>query len=176
MDIKKIKSRDLERLSVSEFKSEEKIPVVIVLDNVRSGHNVGSFFRTADGFRLEKILLGGITPTPPNKEISKAALGSIDTVEWEHIEDLQPLILGYKHKGYQILSIEQCTGSKVLGNQTFAKNPIVLIFGNEVKGVSQDLIDLSDAAVEIPMFGTKHSFNVSISGGIVIWEAVKVHL
>jgi len=169
---------ELNRMSVEAFKQTKKTSIVIVLDNLRSLHNVGSFFRTADAFQIEKIYLCGITGTPPNKEIHKTALGATESIEWEYAKSAVDFLPTLKNEGYQILSIEQTDKSIPL--QDFAINKegkFVLIFGNEVYGVSEEVIQLSEQAIEIPQFGTKHSFNVSVTGGIVLWEFFKrIHL
>lgn len=172
--MKKLKLEELGRLSVDEFKEAEKIPVCILLDNVRSLHNVGSAFRTADAFRIEKIYLTGITGTPPHREIEKSALGATSSVEWEYAEDSAKAVEDLKSKGYQIIIIEQTSESIPL--QTIAltsQKKYCLVFGNEVDGVSEDVIQQGDIAVEIPQTGTKHSLNISVCLGIVAWEFFK---
>lgn len=169
--MKKLKLEELGRISVEEFKETTKIPVVVILDDVRSAYNVGSVFRTADAFLIQKIYLCGITGTPPNKEIRKTALGADESVEWEYVKDIIPLIQELKSVNYKIISIEQTNGSIYLPE--FKINPdekYVLIFGNEVEGVNQQSVDLSDYCVEIPQQGTKHSLNVSVCAGIVMWK------
>jgi tRNA G18 (ribose-2'-O)-methylase SpoU len=169
--MKKLKLDELGRISVNEFKEAEKLPVCIVLDNVRSLHNVGSAFRTADAFRLEKIVLTGITGTPPHREIQKSALGATESVEWEYSESTAAAIQNLKVQGYRIVIIEQTTESKPLDTfvpETGAK--YCLVFGNEVNGVSDEAVVLGDVAIEIPQIGTKHSLNVSVCLGIVCWE------
>jgi 23S rRNA (guanosine2251-2'-O)-methyltransferase len=170
-DNKKLKLAELGRLSDSEFKLAKKIPLVVVLEDIRSMHNVGSFFRTADAFRLEKIILCGVTAKPPHRDIEKTALGATKSVEWEYcasgIEALQSL----KSEGYQVCSIEQTANSTMLEEfHPTSDKKYALVVGNEVKGVSQAVIDQSDVTLEIPQFGTKHSLNVSICGGIVMWH------
>jgi 23S rRNA (guanosine2251-2'-O)-methyltransferase len=172
--MKKLKLEELGRISVDEFKAVEKLPVCLVLDNVRSLHNVGSAFRTADAFRIEKIYLTGITGTPPHREIQKSALGATETVAWEYAEKTALLIQKLKSQGYTIGIIEQTTESKSL--DTFLPDPdskYCLVFGNEVHGVSDDVVPLGDMAIEIPQTGTKHSLNVSVCLGIVCWEFFK---
>lgn len=169
--MKKLKLEELGRISVDQFKEAEKIPVCIVLDNVRSLHNVGSAFRTADAFRIEKIYLTGITGTPPHREIQKSALGATESVAWEYIESSANAVQQLKDQGYTIVIIEQTTESKPLHN--FAPESgkkYCLVFGNEVDGVSTEVIALGDIALEIPQIGTKHSLNVSVCLGIVCWE------
>ena len=169
--MKKLKLEELGRISVDQFKEAEKIPVCILLDNVRSLHNVGSAFRTADAFRIEKIYLTGITGTPPHREIQKTALGATDSVAWEYVETPAKAIHDLKLQGYTIVIIEQTTESKPL--QTVAPEKhckYCLVFGNEVDGVSEEVIQQADLALEIPQTGTKHSLNISVCLGIVAWE------
>ena|SRR5436190_21278009 len=169
--MKKLKLDELGRISIGEFKDSEKLSVCIVLDNIRSLHNVGSAFRTADAFRIEKIYLTGITGTPPHREIEKTALGATESVGWEYSEDTRAAIKKLKENGYTIIIIEQTTESKAL--HEFAPETgkkYCLVFGNEVHGVSEEAIELADLALEIPQFGTKHSLNISVCLGIVAWE------
>lgn len=168
---KKLSTEEMDRLSVDAFKEAPKTPLVIALDNVRSMHNVGSIFRTSDAFRVEKILLGGITAKPPHREIQKTALGATESVNWEHHEDLGKALNLLKQKGYKIYAIEQ-THQSIYLSDFFpqAEEKMVIVFGNEVEGVSENIIALADACLEIPQFGTKHSFNVSVTAGIVIWD------
>lgn len=169
--MKKLKLEELGRISVEEFKETKKIPVVVILDDVRSAYNVGSVFRTADAFLIQKIYLCGITGTPPNKEIRKTALGADESVEWEYVKDISPLIRELKSENYKIISIEQTDGSVSLPEfKIDSDEKYVLIFGNEVEGVNQKVVNLSDYCIEIPQEGTKHSLNVSVCAGIVIWE------
>ncbi len=172
--MKKLKLQELGRISINQFKETDKIPVCILLDNVRSLHNVGSAFRTADAFRVEKIILTGITGTPPHREIHKTALGATDSVEWVYSESTSAAIQNLKASGYTIVLIEQTTESFPL--QSFAierKKKYCLVFGNEVNGVSDEAIALGDVALEIPQSGTKHSLNISVCVGIVAWEMFK---
>lgn len=165
---------ELNRLSIEDFKETPKIPLVIVLDNIRSLNNIGSVFRTSDAFLIETIFLCGITACPPNAEIHKTALGAEYSVDWVYQENTKEAILSLKEKGYIIYAVEQAEDSVMLDEIDLDKNnKYVLILGNEVKGVSQDVVDLCDKCVEIPQFGTKHSLNVSVAGGIVIWEFFK---
>jgi len=160
---------------MEEFKITPKVSIVLVLDNIRSQHNIGSAFRTADAFALEKIVLCGICATPPTPEIHKSALGAEESVEWSYIDDSADAVKGLKEQGYKIISIEQTENSTML--QDFVPergSRYALVFGNEVKGVQQEVLDISDIVVEIPQFGTKHSLNVSVSIGIVIWKIVSV--
>ncbi|OFZ57488.1 MAG: RNA methyltransferase [Bacteroidetes bacterium RIFCSPHIGHO2_02_FULL_44_7] len=168
---KKLKLWELDRVTQAEFKAQKKFPLIVVLDSIRSLNNIGSFFRTADAFNIEKIYLCGITATPPHREIQKTALGSTESVEWEHSESITELIQQLKAEGKVICSIEQTEKTTLL--QDVAGMPdatYVLIFGNEVDGVEQAAIDLSDFILEVPQFGTKHSLNVSVCAGIVLWE------
>lgn len=172
--MKKLKLEELGRISVDEFKESEKIPVCILLDNIRSLHNVGSAFRTADAFRVEKIYLTGITGTPPHREIQKTALGATESVDWEFVESPAAAMADLKSKGYKIVIVEQTTDSIPL--QTFYGEPGVkycLVFGNEVHGVSEEAIALGDLALEIPQLGTKHSLNISVCLGIVLWDVFR---
>ncbi len=176
--MKKLSLEELGRISVEEFKDSEKIPVCILLDNVRSLHNVGSAFRTADAFRIEKIYLTGITGTPPHREIQKTALGATESVAWEYAESTTTALEKLKAEGYTIVIVEQTTNSIAL--QTFEATvgaKYCLVFGNEVHGVSEEAIALGDLALEIPQLGTKHSLNISVCLGIVVWEVFrKTHL
>jgi len=173
---RKLNTEEIMRLSVDEFQNVEKVPITIVLDNVRSLHNVGSVFRTADAYCFEQILLCGITAKPPNTEIHKSALGAEFSMKWQHFNDTEQAILNLKNLNYKILSIEQAQGSIMLNDYKIAKNQkYALIFGNEVHGVQQKVIDLCDHCLEIPQFGTKHSLNVSVAAGIVIWEFYKAN-
>ena len=169
--MRKLKLEELGRISVEEFKETNKIPVVVSLDNVRSMHNIGSVFRTADAFLIQKVYLCGITATPPHKEIRKTALGATESVEWEHVKDIQDLVSNLKSEGYSILSIEQAEGSVNLSDfEIQSHQKYALIFGNEVDGVQQEVINQSDYCLEIPQSGTKHSLNISVCAGIVMWE------
>jgi 23S rRNA (guanosine2251-2'-O)-methyltransferase len=172
--MKKLKLNELGRISIDEFKDADKIPVSLVLDNIRSLHNVGSAFRTADSFRVEKIYLTGITGTPPHREIQKTALGATDSVSWEYVVEPLAALKVLKEKGYKIVIVEQTTASIPL----HAFHPSVddrycLVFGNEVNGVSEEVVAEGDIALEIPQVGTKHSLNVSVCLGIVVWELFK---
>lgn len=172
--MQKLKNEELNRLSAEEFKTASKTPIILVLDNIRSLHNVGSAFRTADAFLIEKIYLCGVTGTPPNKEIEKTALGATNTVEWAYVKNTLDAIRELKQKKYKIYSVEQADNSVKLHNmEPNGSTPVALVFGNEVYGVEQEVIDESDAVIEIPQLGTKHSLNVSVSLGIVLWELMK---
>ena len=169
--MRKLKLSELNRISVEDFKHAPKTPITVVLDNIRSLHNVGSVFRTADAFRLESLYLCGITGTPPNKEIHKTALGASDSVDWKYFNQTEEAISLLRSANYTIYAIEQAEGSLSLHELIIpASGKIALVFGNEVNGVSEEVIKCADACIEIPQFGTKHSLNVSVSAGIVIWE------
>lgn len=171
MNMRKLLNDELDRLSVEEFKRVDKIPLTLVLDNVRSLNNIGSVFRTADAFRLEKIYLCGITATPPHREIHKTALGATESVPWEYREETVDAISELKRTGYQIFSVEQAEGALLLDQVQLADNQkYALVFGHEVRGVEQRVVDMSDYCLEIPQYGTKHSLNISVAAGIVIWE------
>lgn len=171
---KKLKLWELNRISEEEFKTESKIPIVLVLDDIRSLSNIGAFFRTADAFCVEKIIACGITACPPHREIHKTALGATETVQWSHEKSLLEAIEGLKKQGYCIISIEQTEKTVPLHKiAQINQSKFALIFGNEVHGVKQEAIDVSDFIIEIPQFGTKHSLNVSVCAGIVMWEFVK---
>ncbi|MEL0645287.1 RNA methyltransferase [Olleya sp. Ti.3.14] len=169
--MRKLKNSELDRLSVNDFKSAEKTPLIIVLDNIRSLNNIGSVFRTSDAFLVEKIYLCGITATPPHKDIHKTALGSTDTVAWEHIENTLDLVEKLKSENVTICAIEQAENATMLDDFKVETNKkYALVFGNEVKGVAQDVVNASDVVIEIPQFGTKHSLNISVSCGVVTWD------
>lgn len=169
--MRKLKNNELNRLSIEDFKSVEKTPIVIILDNIRSLNNIGSVFRTSDAFLIEKIYLCGITATPPHKDIHKTALGSTDTVAWKYVENTIDLIEKLKSQNIKICAIEQAEQSTMLDAFSPKKDTTyALVFGNEVKGVSQQVVSASDMVLEIPQFGTKHSLNISVSAGIVIWD------
>lgn len=169
--MRKLKNSELNRLSIEDFKSVKKTPIVIVLDNIRSLNNIGAVFRTSDAFLIEKIYLCGITATPPHKDIHKTALGSTDTVAWEYVENTMDLIKKLKYQNIKICAIEQAEQATMLDAFSPVKDTTyALVFGNEVKGVSQQVVSASDMVLEIPQFGTKHSLNISVSAGIVIWD------
>ena len=173
--MRKLKVTELNRISVEEFKEANKLPLIVVLDNVRSQYNVGSVFRTSDAFRVECIYLCGISATPPHQEIHKTALGAEDTVNWEYFKDTKEAIVKLKSEGYYIYSIEQVEGSLMLENlQLDSSKKYAVVLGNEVKGVQQEVVDLSDGCIEIPQYGTKHSLNVSTTAGIIIWDFFKL--
>ena len=165
---------EMGRIDRDAFVQAEKLPLVVVLDNVRSLHNVGSVFRTSDAFRVERIMLCGITATPPSAEMHKTALGAEDVVEWHYFESTMDAVAALREQGYRIYSIEQCQGSIALQDfVTMQGERYAVVLGNEVKGVQQVVVDASDGAIEIPQFGTKHSLNVSVTAGMVIWEFAK---
>jgi tRNA G18 (ribose-2'-O)-methylase SpoU len=169
--MRKLRNSELRRLGIEEFKETEKIPLVVVLDNIRSLNNIGSVFRTADAFLVERIFLCGITATPPHKEIHKTALGATDSVDWSYAESTEDLVRELKSEGFEILAVEQAEASLSLNEFSPEENvKYAVVFGNEVKGVQQSVVDLCDACLEIPQFGTKHSLNVSVSCGIVLWD------
>jgi len=177
VSIKKIKMRklnveDMHRLDVAAFHAAKKVSVVVVLDNVRSEHNVGSVLRTADAFRIEKVMLCGITGAPPSAEIHKTALGAEDSVAWEHLDTTMQAVTRLREEGYTLLAVEQVEGSHKLGEYVFSPTgKYALVLGNEVKGVAQEVVDFCGEALEIPQYGTKHSLNVSVTAGIVMWAA-----
>ena len=169
--MKKLKNSELDRISVEEFKKSKKIPITILLENIRSAHNIGSVFRTADSFLINEIILCGISAQPPNKDIRKTALGSSESVEWKYEKNIEVAIQKLKDEGNKIISVEQTTNSISLENFMPSNNSkYAIIFGNEVNGIEQRTIDLSDMAIEIPQYGTKHSLNISVAAGIIIWN------
>jgi len=169
--MRKLKLDELNRASVAEFKTKQKLPVAVVLDNVRSMHNIGSIFRTSDGFAVEQLCLCGISAQPPHREIEKTALGATQSVSWSYYEDIVAAVKQLKAEGYIIIAIEQAESSTMLneflpaGHEKYA-----LVFGNEVNGVSDEVMAIADGCIEIPQFGTKHSFNIVVSAGIVLWD------
>lgn len=168
---RKLKNSELDRKSISDFKAAAKTPIIVVLDSIRSLNNVGSVFRTSDAFLIEKIYLCGITATPPHRDIQKTALGATDAVAWEYVEDAVALSRKLQKQGVHLCAIEQAEDSVSL--QEFlpvADKKYAIVFGNEVKGVQQEIVSLSDAIIEIPQLGTKHSLNISVSAGVVIWD------
>ncbi|NNE32504.1 MAG: RNA methyltransferase [Winogradskyella sp.] len=175
--MRKLKNEELDRLEISEFKSAEKSPIIIILDNIRSLNNIGSVFRTSDAFLIEKIYLCGITAKPPHNDIRKTALGSTETVDWEYIENTMDIIESLKLKDIRIVSIEQAENATMLNEFTPQTNTkYAFVFGNEVKGVAQNVVNASDYVIEIPQYGTKHSLNISVSCGILIWDVFsKLH-
>ncbi len=175
--MRKLKITELNRLTPQEYEKVSKNNIAVVLDNIRSLNNIGSVFRTADAFKLHSVYLCGITATPPNNDIHKTALGAEDTVEWKYFEHTEDAINILKNEGFKIIAIEQVDTSISLEKYNFNKEEkYALIFGNEVKGVQQKIIDMCESSIEIPQFGTKHSLNISVSAGIVLWEATKATL
>lgn len=173
--MRKLKITELNRISTEEFKEAEKLPLIVVLDQVRSLYNVGSVFRSSDAFRVESIYLCGITATPPNTEIHKTALGAEDSVEWIYFKSTQDAVKQLKEQGVEVWSVEQVEGSVMLQDFRPKNNKrYAIILGNEVKGVQQDVVDMCDGCIEIPQFGTKHSLNVSVTAGILIWEFARL--
>ena len=171
---KKLKLEELGRIDVETFKQTEKIPLVVVLDNVRSMHNVGAVFRTADAFIVERIVLCGITPQPPHREIHKAALGATESVDWIYEKNISDALQNLKNENYKILGIEQTSTSEIMTDYTINKEEkYALVLGNEVDGLSDEALPIYDTFLEIPQLGTKHSLNVSVCGGIVMWEFFK---
>lgn len=171
--MRKLKSNELDRLSVEEYQKIEKTSITVILDNIRSCNNIGSVFRTSDALLIEKIFLCGITATPPNTEIHKTALDAEKSVAWEYASETVVAVTKLKENGYKVYAVEQVENSIMLPDFTPLKDQkIALVFGNEVKGVQQSVIDLCDGAIEIPQYGTKHSFNISVSAGIVLWDLV----
>lgn len=169
--MRKITNSELNRPSAEQFATMQRIPVVVVLDNVRSAQNIGAFFRTGDAFAIERVMLCGITATPPSRDIHKSALGAELTVGWEYYPTTTECAAALKTEGYTLLAIEQVEGAVMLDElEVDASKKYALIFGNEVEGVAQEVVDMCDGAIEIPQVGTKHSVNVSVAGGIVLWE------
>lgn len=176
--MKKLTMLEMGRMNADEFKSAIKMPLIIILDNVRSLNNIGSVFRTSDAFRVEAIYLCGISATPPSPEIHKTALGAEDSVDWKYFEDTHEAVRSLQEQGYQVMAIEQCQGSTMLNEwQPDFESDIItgyaIVMGNEVKGVQQSVVDMCDGCIEIPQYGTKHSLNVSVTTGLVIWDFFK---
>lgn len=192
--MRKLKTIEMQRLTLDEFRAERKLPLVVVLDNVRSLYNVGSVFRSCDAFRVEAVYLCGITATPPNAEIHKTALGGEDSVAWRYFATPEEAVSALQEQGYFVYAIEQCEGStklqdlkedltnstlhtnnstQITPHSTLSTPHYAIVFGNEVKGVKQSVVDMCDGCLEIPQFGTKHSLNVSVTAGIVVWEFAK---
>jgi tRNA G18 (ribose-2'-O)-methylase SpoU len=169
--MRKLRNSELDRLTNEGYKKADKTPIIVILDNIRSLNNIGSVFRTSDAFLIEKVYLCGITAKPPHKDIHKTALGSTDSVDWEHVEDTLSLVESLKAEEIQIASIEQADNAIMLNDFIPAKDKkIAVIFGNEVKGVQQEVVSASDFCIEIPQYGTKHSLNISVSCGVVLWD------
>ncbi len=174
--MRKLTVEDMHRIDVATFKQAQKLPLIMVLDNVRSLHNVGSVLRTADAFRIEAVYMCGITAKPPSAEIHKTALGAENSVAWQYFEDTLQAVEKLKTEGYTVLAVEQVEGSLKLGDFAFEpQKKYALVMGNEVKGVRQDVVDACHQALEIPQYGTKHSMNVSVTAGIVMWEVERVN-
>jgi len=175
--MQKLKNEELGRISPAEYKASEKMPVVVVLDNIRSMNNIGSAFRTSDAFFVEKIILTGISAQPPHREINKTALGATESVPWLYDDDVSHAVINLQEEGYTILAIEQAKESTMLHNfNPSSEAKYALVFGNEVKGVSDEIMQLVDGCLEIPQLGTKHSLNVSVSIGVVLWDiSQKLH-
>jgi tRNA G18 (ribose-2'-O)-methylase SpoU len=177
LSMRKLGMDELGRKSANEFRQSEKMPVVVVLDNIRSMHNVGSVFRTGDAFLIQGIFLCGYTPQPPHRDIHKTALGATDTVAWRHFATTSDAVRSLKEDGFTVLAVEQTEGSMRLTELSAAlSGPVAVVFGNEVSGVDPAVLELCDGSVEIPQFGMKHSLNVSIAAGIVLWELVRGHI
>ena len=171
MENRKLKNSELDRKSPEEFKAAEKTPIIVILDNVRSLNNIGSIFRTADAFLIEKIYLCGITATPPHKDIQKTALGATDTVEWEYAENVLEVVEKLQKDQVKVYAVEQAENATMLNDFTPQKGAkYALVFGNEVKGVQQTVVTASDGVLEIPQLGSKHSLNISVSAGVVLWD------
>ena len=172
--MRKLKVTEMGRMTIEEFHSSSKRPLIVILDNVRSMYNVGSIFRTSDAFRIEAVYLCGITGTPPHPEIHKTALGAEDSVAWTYFEHTEDAVSAAKQMGYKVYSVEQCVGSTMLHDFTLQHDSrLAIILGNEVKGVQQSIVDMSDGCIEIPQYGTKHSLNVASAGAIVIYELAR---
>jgi tRNA G18 (ribose-2'-O)-methylase SpoU len=176
--MRKLANEELNRKSISEFRNSTKAPIVLVLDNVRSLNNIGSVFRTADAFLVEAIYLCGITATPPHREINKTALGATESVDWKYFPETADAVLSLRDQGFTVVSVEQADGSVSLKDFIPEKGKkYALVFGHEIKGVAEEVMDLSDACIEIPQFGTKHSFNIAVSAAIVLWDlSVKMNM
>ena len=170
-ELRKLKIVEMNRLTVEEFKEAEKLPLVVVLDEVRSLHNIGAVFRTSDAFLVNAIYLCGITATPPHPEMHKTSLGAEYSVDWKYFKKTQEAVEDLKNQGYTVLAIEQCEGSTLLDELTLEKDKkYAIVLGNEVKGVQQEVVNMCDGCIEIPQYGTKHSLNVSVTAGIMLWE------
>ncbi|RLD55127.1 MAG: TrmH family RNA methyltransferase [Bacteroidetes bacterium] len=169
--MRKLKNSELNRINIDEFKKAEKLPVIVVLDNIRSLNNIGSFFRTGDAFRIKAIYLCGITATPPHREIHKTALGATESIDWKYFDSTVEAILFLQENNYSVIGVEQTDNSISLMDYNFAKlQKAALIFGNEIKGITNETLPYLDECIEIPQYGTKHSLNVSVSAGIVLWQ------
>ncbi len=173
--MKKRSILELQRLSVEEFKNQPKTPLVVILDNIRSALNVGSAFRTADAFALQEMALCGISAQPPHREINKTALGAHQSVHWQYFDSTVQAIQHYQQEGFQVFAIEQAFNSIPLQDFSWPTSPLAIVLGNEVEGVAQEVMNQVDGCIEIPQFGTKHSFNISVALGIVLWELFRKH-
>ena len=171
--MKKLSLLELDRPDVEQFKKSDKNQIIVVLDNVRSALNVGSFFRTCDGFAVETLFLTGITACPPNREIQKTAIGATESVSWEYRENIVDAVTEIKAAGYKVWGVEQTNQSVMLDSIEMEDQKIALVFGNEVDGLSEEILPILDGCIEIPQFGTKHSLNVAVCGGIVLWEMIR---
>jgi tRNA G18 (ribose-2'-O)-methylase SpoU len=171
--MRKLSMEELGRKSVEDFKLADKKPLVVVMDNIRSMHNVGSVFRTADAFLISGICLCGFTPQPPHRDIHKTALGATDSVDWLYYENTSDAVLALKERGFKVLAIEQTEGSILLNEYVQSNMPLAFVFGNEVDGVSDEVIQLCDGVIEIPQWGMKHSLNISVAAAVVLWEFVR---
>ncbi len=172
--MKKLTLKELNRVDVATFKSQEKTPIILVLDNVRSALNVGSSFRTSDAFSLEAIYLCGITAQPPHREILKTAIGATESVDWKYFENTTDAVMDLKNTSYKVFAVEQAAESTMLQDfEVNSNNKYALIFGNEVEGVQNEVMEMADGAIEVPQFGTKHSLNISVCVGVVVWELFK---
>lgn len=174
--MRKLTTPEMHRLTVEEFHEARKLPLVVVLDDVRSMYNVGSVFRTCDAFRVQQLCLCGITGLPPHSEIHKTALGAEDSVAWRHYDSALEAVRQLHEEGFVVYAVEQAEGSTMLQNMEQTAAPLAIVFGNEVKGVHQEVVDACDGCLEIPQFGTKHSLNVSVTAGMVIWELAKKYI
>ena len=173
---RKLKLWELKRPDISTYKKTVKFPVVLVLDNIRSMNNVGTFFRTSDAFNVKKIYLCGITPTPPHREINKTAIGATESVDWEYVEDINELVKSLKKDEFKVLAVEQTEETKCLHEiELKSEEKYAIVMGNEVEGVQQAVVDAADDVIEVPQFGTKHSLNVSVCAGVVLWEFVRYY-
>lgn len=174
MEKRKLKNSELERKTVEEFRDAEKTPLIVILDNVRSLNNIGSVFRTCDAFLIKKIYLCGITAIPPHKDIHKTALGATETVAWEYIKDTREVVMNLRRAGTEVFAVEQAENAVMLQEFTPASGKtLAVIFGNEVKGVQQEVVDACNGVIEIPQLGSKHSLNIAVSAGIIIWDIFK---
>lgn len=170
--MRKLSTSEMGRLTVEEYKRSDKLPLTVVIDNVRSQHNIGSIFRTSDAFRVERICICGISSTPPHREIHKTALGAEESVEWQHYESTEECVAMLKKEGYKVFAVEQAEGSESPEKIEF-QGKTAIVFGNEVEGVGDKVMEMVDGCIEIPQYGTKHSLNVSCAAAIVIWEVAK---